>query len=271
MPYVFQGDPKRFDIDDYLTRYPFIYWSMPVLQGEVKLNDQAIIWRSGELAGAVALGRVSELPTEIRNLHRPEALGDDLWRTEIDEPSAIKIGITINDVRLNIEDGMVPREVLKKDPTLSKNRIITNPQGTVFRLSEEELRQFLILWDNPDLLSIDTSEQSAIEGAARLRKHYSRERSRFLIQQKRKEFLSEHRQLYCEICGLSEGENYPKELGTPFIEVHHKKPLSSATGEVRTSLDDLVLVCANCHRVTHSTKDVEYNFELLCKHYSVQL
>ena len=271
MPYVFQGDPKRFDIDDYLARYPFIYWSIPVLQEEVRLNDQTIIWRSGEFAGAVAIGRISELPTEIRHLQHPEALGDDLWRTEIDEPSVIKVGITINEVHLSIEEGMITREVLKKDPVLSKNRIITNPQGTVFRLSEEEFDQFLVHWENPGMLAAGTEVQSAVEGATKLRTHYSRERSRFLVQKKRKAFFSEHGQLKCEICGLSEGEKYPQEFGTPFIEVHHKKPLSSAPSEVRTNLDDLVLLCANCHRVIHSTKDVEHNFELLCKHYAANI
>ena len=28
MAFVFQGNPNKFDIDDYLTRYPNIYWSV---------------------------------------------------------------------------------------------------------------------------------------------------------------------------------------------------------------------------------------------------
>ena len=270
MPFVFQGDPQRFDIDDYLARYPFIYWSIPVLQGDVQVNDQVIIWRSGETAGAVALGRISELPTEIKNLQHPEALGDDLWRTEIDDPSVIKVGITINEVRLSIEEGMVTREALKNDPVLRKNRIITNPQGTVFQLLDDELNQFFAHWDNPLLLEPSTGEQSAIEGATKLRLHYSRERSQFLVKQKRKAYISKHGHLKCELCGLAEGEKYPKNFGVPFIEVHHRIPLSSAPSEVRTNLEDLVLLCANCHRVIHSSKDVEHNFDLLCKYYNVQ-
>ncbi|MCP4547071.1 MAG: hypothetical protein GY835_11450 [bacterium] len=39
------------------------------------------------------------------------------------------------------------------------------------------------------------------------------------------------------------------DLGAGFIEMHHLKPLSS--GERKTTLRQIVLVCANCHRMLH--------------------
>jgi 5-methylcytosine-specific restriction enzyme A len=36
------------------------------------------------------------------------------------------------------------------------------------------------------------------------------------------------------------------QLGEDFIECHHRLPLST-TGERRTRLSDLALVCSNCH------------------------
>lgn len=38
--------------------------------------------------------------------------------------------------------------------------------------------------------------------------------------------------------------------GEGYIECHHVIPLH-ASGEVKTRLEDLVLICANCHRMIH--------------------
>jgi 5-methylcytosine-specific restriction protein A len=38
--------------------------------------------------------------------------------------------------------------------------------------------------------------------------------------------------------------------GREYIEVHHTLPLH-ASGETKTKLSDLVLLCANCHRMVH--------------------
>jgi len=161
MAFIFQGNPNKFDIDDYLTRYPNIYWSVSRLGREIRIGDQIFIWRSGVSAGAVALGSITELPTEIRNINYPEALGNDLWRSGLDEPTTIKAGISIDEVRLSIEDGMVTREVCKNDPILKQNAIITNPQGTVFRLSDDEFARFYELWNSSNLTSTSSGNQSA--------------------------------------------------------------------------------------------------------------
>ena len=161
MAFVFQGNPNKFDIDDYLTRYPNIYWSVSRLRREIRIGDQIFIWRSGVSAGAVALGSITELPTEIRNINYPEALGNDLWRSGLDEPTTIKAGISIDEVRLSIEDGMVTREVCKNDPILKQNAIITNPQGTIFRLSDDEFARFYELWNSSNLTSTTSGNQSA--------------------------------------------------------------------------------------------------------------
>lgn len=34
MSWIFQGNPNRFDIDDYHSRYTYIYWSTPTNQKE---------------------------------------------------------------------------------------------------------------------------------------------------------------------------------------------------------------------------------------------
>lgn len=62
--WVFQGNPEKFDLDDYLARYPeLIYWRTPRYAKNIAVGDVAFIWRSGVNAGAVAWGEVVEEPT----------------------------------------------------------------------------------------------------------------------------------------------------------------------------------------------------------------
>lgn len=270
MTFIFQGTPDRFDIDDYLARYPFIYWSAPTLRSEMSIVDRAIIWRAKENAGAIAVGRIAELPTEIKNIRYPEALGDDLWRKGEDEPSDIKVGIRIDESRLTPEAEMLTRKSLMYDPLLGETAIIKHPQGTVFRLNGAESERFELLWSSHQLATSSVSPTAA-EGGLKLRSHYFRERSPYLAAKKKAEFISEHGQLYCEACGLSAGESYPADYGTPFIEVHHRTPLAELKTETRTTLADLAVLCANCHRTVHADENVVKNFEALCRHFGVDV
>ena len=161
MAFVFQGNANNYDIDTYLTRERFIYWRAPRLSHEMRIGDQIVIWRSGRLQGAVALGHITELPNEIMNLEHPEALGIDLWRDSQNVDSTKRAGISIDEVRLSIGEGMVTREVCKNDPILKQNAIITNPQGTVFRLSDDEFARFYELWNSSNLTRTSSGNQSA--------------------------------------------------------------------------------------------------------------
>ena len=101
----------------------------------------------------------------------------------------------------------------------------------------------------------------AYEGKTVHRLHVSRERNRILRQQKIKFFQEQHGELFCEICGFSFLEKYGN-LGFGLIEVHHVQPLSSLKEETATSLEDLMLVCPNCHMVIHSGEPDEMSHRL---------
>lgn len=92
----------------------------------------------------------------------------------------------------------------------------------------------------------------AAEGKLYTAIHLKRERNQKLIADKKRKAKGDPR---CEGCGLSFLEVYG-EHGRDFIEVHHTLPvhtLPDAGGT--TKLDDLALVCANCHRMIHRTKN----------------
>lgn len=65
-------------------------------------------------------------------------------------------------------------------------------------------------------------------------------------------FKKEHDgKLYCAICDFS----FLGKYGEEYIEVHHINPLSEdERGEHLATLDELICVCANCHRMMHHWK-----------------
>jgi len=115
----------------------------------------------------------------------------------------------------------------------------------------EQIKAEIKLGPMPKLPAIEQSEvQSVLEGKLRLRIHYSRERS---SQRKHKleDFQKTHGQIFCEACGES-GERYEINKQESIFEVHHILPLAIAEDQVITKLDDLAVLCANCHRAIHS-------------------
>lgn len=95
-------------------------------------------------------------------------------------------------------------------------------------------------------------EDEAIEGRLLFRLHAERERDPDIIRQKKEAELERLGRLLCEVCAFDFAATYG-QLGEGFIECHHRLPLSSS-GECKTRLSDLALVCPNCHRMLHRSK-----------------
>jgi hypothetical protein len=265
--WLFQGNPSRFDIDDYVSRYSYVYWSAPRGRASMALGDRCVLWRAGRDAGAIATGRIAELPTRKDEVRLPDSLGDDLWRHDADSPDDFKVGIEVDEYRLDEDAEFVPRSALLANPVLASSTIIKMPNGTVFRFSEEETREFWLLWRGDAAPSSDRAYE-AVEGTRRLRQHYARERCRTLIEKKRADFARRNDgRVFCEVCRFDFATQYPSRLGEGFIEVHHLSPLSTQDEPRKTTLDDLLLVCANCHRMIHRTKDADGNLAELREHF----
>ena len=98
--------------------------------------------------------------------------------------------------------------------------------------------------DEPDI-------HEAPEGKVLTRLHRVRERSRGLVERKKKQALAKHGKLECEACGFDFQKRYGN-AGIGIIDIHHLRPLHTLESGQRTRLDDLALLCANCHRVVHS-------------------
>lgn len=102
----------------------------------------------------------------------------------------------------------------------------------------------------PSAENIGVSE--AIEGQILTYWHVRRERSTRLTRRKKEQFQDENKgRLFCEICRFDYARRYG-DHGKGFIEAHHTRPLSQLPAEgASIKLADLILLCANCHRMIH--------------------
>lgn len=91
------------------------------------------------------------------------------------------------------------------------------------------------------------------EGDLSDRTHRYRERNSGAAVKIKKKAL-ELKSLKCKGCYI---DYYHKhgELGISLMECHHLIPISSASHTGTTKSTDLVLLCANCHRLIHSRKE----------------
>lgn len=103
--------------------------------------------------------------------------------------------------------------------------------------------------DDPAI--VDDEDRAWAEGGGKLVTHLRRERATGLAAAKRAHFRSVHGRLYCERCEMDPVAEYGL-VGESCIEVHHR---ATAVADMddghETRLEDLLCLCANCHRVTH--------------------
>jgi hypothetical protein len=144
--WLLQGNPQRFDIDGYLRQQSFIYWRVNRYVSDFRLGDRCLIWRAGPRAGLVGVGTVAELPKTAAEVSRPELLGGTLWQDEGDLGNEMRVGIQLQEVRLDDASHFVSRRQWAADPILAQTSIIRFRQGTVFRLTEQEAEAAFATW-----------------------------------------------------------------------------------------------------------------------------
>ena len=118
-------------------------------------------------------------------------------------------------------------------------------------LWQENLQRVKFPLLSDDDTELETMEVFGYEGRVRLRLHKIRERDARAAKNKKAEALNKHGKLVCEVCQFEFAARYG-DHGSGFIECHHREPLSKITDDGRkVTLNDLALVCANCHRMLH--------------------
>jgi len=95
-------------------------------------------------------------------------------------------------------------------------------------------------------LDVDIHTVAATEGRRRLVLHLQRERNQTVVRNKKRQAA----RFDCEICGFTFGRAYGS-AASDYCEVHHLLPLSKVEHSTQTRMEDLAILCANCHRVVH--------------------
>lgn len=171
----------------------------------------------------------------------------------VDDPSANRYAISGN--QITELSSPIPLNNLDWFPALLKSQ--SNFSLGFNRLNDERIIQALTalksdgsLTSSPATLPDIEFPFVATEGAASLVPHLRRERNRAIIEAKKAATLSVYGRLCCEACNFDFSVTYGT-LGEGFCEVHHLVPLSVLTESVTTTLDDLAILCSNCHRIIH--------------------
>ena len=104
-----------------------------------------------------------------------------------------------------------------------------------------------------DFVNNAAADDGFPEGKLVERKHKSRERNQALVAAAKDVFLKNNEKLHCEICGFDFETKYGIR-GRGYIEAHHTIPVSDMEPGQKTRLEDIALVCSNCHRMLHRSR-----------------
>ncbi|WP_394542159.1 HNH endonuclease [Priestia aryabhattai] len=144
--WIFQGNPKFFDVDTYIKNHKYIWWSLRQerFSDKIKLNDEVFLWRSDGnnrgTGGILAKTRVISLPTESTN----DETAQNYWHTDEWENPYLSVKLEVLQVRL--EDGFISRLSLLEHPVLKELLILRLRQQTNYLLSKEHAIELQGLW-----------------------------------------------------------------------------------------------------------------------------
>lgn len=88
------------------------------------------------------------------------------------------------------------------------------------------------------------------EGRLTEKIHTRRERNANLVKLAKQNMKRSQGKLVCQVCSFDFEEMYGA-LGEGFIEAHHTIPVSELDEDAQTRIEDIALVCSNCHRMLH--------------------
>lgn len=103
---------------------------------------------------------------------------------------------------------------------------------------------------NENAVELTEDDASFPEGKQFLRKHIIRERNPKVIREAKKRYKQKNKKISCQICNFNFEEAYGT-IGEDYIEGHHIKPISDIDGENLTCIEDIALLCSNCHKMIH--------------------
>jgi len=241
--WIVRGDPAQNDNFAFMQPGHSGRWRTKKPPRSWTAGDRFLFWASSPQLELIALG---EFLGETGKLNDE---GETLYNLRyLTRTAARPLGIT----ELRADPALADAIFLKRGPAASVLRLSENEGEHLYRLLISRNDTFRGIW--PDVETTAAScpdvDASAVEGDKRLTRHFRIERSAALAQKKKRAVFATTGRLKCEVCDFEFKSRYGS-LAEDFCEVHHKQPLSRLNGPTTTRLDDLAIVCSNCHRVLH--------------------
>ena len=143
--WIFQGNPKEFDIDGYLALGPSeITWLVTRYGSEIQPGDVVYIWRSSggskDKAGIVARATVVTEPANMPD----DPAAAPFWKSDAPIGANTRVTLRVDGVANSRE--FIKRDWLVDDPACSELLIIRQPAGTNFPLEPREAERLRNLW-----------------------------------------------------------------------------------------------------------------------------
>lgn len=129
--WIFQGNPKYYDVVGAVNDLDVITWSVKQYGKQIRNEDKAYIWLSGSEGGIVASGTIISNP-EIKNAHE-----DDPYNREESFISEPHLAVDIR-IERKLTSNIVSRSVLLSDERTKRLEILTYPGATNFYVTKEQ-------------------------------------------------------------------------------------------------------------------------------------
>ncbi|NLG78812.1 MAG: EVE domain-containing protein [Firmicutes bacterium] len=145
--WIFQCNPRRFDIDRYLTENDGpLGWFVRQKHflDQISEGDEVFIWRSDggrkETGGIIAKARVVSSPDEMSGRGLKSYYRTNEWRHA-------GIGVWLEILEARLGDGMIKKSSLLTHRVLKDLRILRVPVETNYLLTKEEAAEIRRLWN----------------------------------------------------------------------------------------------------------------------------
>jgi len=119
--------------------------------------------------------------------------------------------------------------------------------------------------NKPQEIEVFDENLMIYEGTLELTSTSKYKRSKILRDKAIQHFTDENGRIKCKVCDFDFEEFYG-EYGKGYIEIHHQKPVFQFDGDdmkktINEALENLIPVCANCHRMIHRSREKSLSFD----------
>lgn len=247
--WLVRGRPRDNDNFAFVRQGARVRWHTRQPPADWRRGDRLLFWASSPQKALIAIGSFEGVVT------RAPAEGETVYRVSY-RSGVASSPVHIDELRGDI--ALANAIFLKSGPARSVVRLTPSEGKRLYQLLREASPEIGDAWSDvpkvrPRKHILPDLDVAGSEGEPVLREHFVRERDRQLVAAKRQAVMGKEGRLACEVCGFDFEAAYGK-LGRGFCEVHHCVPLASVEGSRRTLLEDLAIVCSNCHRMIHRGK-----------------